>query len=102
MDRLKLIKLLNLTLSENDGEALSATRKINYFIKENNIKWEDILNRKPEIRQPEKDEYAILHMNLMKERSYSQELQNNFKFSKTILKYLLLFVFILIVVIILK
>ena len=46
----KLIKLLNLSTSNNDNEALSAIRTANAILKKNNILWDKILNSQVEIR----------------------------------------------------
>ena len=40
----KLIKLLNLTRSENDGEALSAIRKVNMLMGKVDMTWETVIN----------------------------------------------------------
>lgn len=42
MDLSKIIKLLALTQSSNDNEALSAIRKANALLKENNKTWESL------------------------------------------------------------
>lgn len=38
-----LIKVLNLTTSENDGEALSAMRKANAILKTHGVLWDSVL-----------------------------------------------------------
>lgn len=43
MDKGRLIKLLNLTQSDNDNEALSALRKANALLKKAGKAWEDFL-----------------------------------------------------------
>lgn len=43
MDTDKLIKLLNLSQSPNDSEALSAIRKANKIIKDDGLRWEDLI-----------------------------------------------------------
>lgn len=43
MDTQKLIKLLNLTLSDNDPEALSAMRKANEIVRENKVLWNSLI-----------------------------------------------------------
>lgn len=43
MDIDKLIKLLNLSQSPNDSEALSAIRKVNKTIKDSGVRWEDLI-----------------------------------------------------------
>lgn len=42
---LKLVKLLNLTQSDNDNEALTAIRMANKLLKSQNKTWEDVINR---------------------------------------------------------
>jgi hypothetical protein len=100
MDRSKLIKFLNLSASKNDGEALSAIRKTHNFLEFSETNWEELLE--PKIIKENIEDYAVLHMNLMKERAYSQELENKIRGFKNIIKYLVIFIIILIVVIILK
>lgn len=98
MDRLKLIKFLNLSSSANDSESLSSIRKANLYLKENNSSWSELL--KESAIKETKDEYAILHRDLLKERAYSQQLLDENKFSVSVVKYLLLFIGILIVLLI--
>jgi len=43
LDKTKLIKLLNLTSSNSDGEALNALRIANKMLTENNITWQQIV-----------------------------------------------------------
>ena len=43
MDFGRLIALLNLSTSDNDNEALSATRHANAWLKKNGLRWEDVL-----------------------------------------------------------
>lgn len=43
MDFGRLIALLNLSTSDNDHEALSATRHANALLKKNNLRWEDVV-----------------------------------------------------------
>ena len=46
-DQLKrIIKLLNLTQSDNDAEALSAIRKVNEMLITRNITWSELINYK--------------------------------------------------------
>ncbi len=97
MDKQKLIKLLNLSSSKNEGEALSAIRKANLILDESQSDWDDILKE-----PPEREGYAILYYNFQKERAYSKELKDELNFSKTILKYLGIFIIFLIVLLILK
>lgn len=44
VDKAKLVKLLNLTTSEADNEALTALRLANKMIKEDNLTWAQILS----------------------------------------------------------
>jgi hypothetical protein len=41
-DRSLLIKILNLTTSDKDGEAMNAIRAANNLLKRNNMSWEDL------------------------------------------------------------
>lgn len=50
MDRAKLVKLLNLSTSDNDAEALSALRHANLLIKREGFSWDEIVHpKKPKI-----------------------------------------------------
>lgn len=106
IDNLKILKLLELTSSPNDSEALSAIRKANGYLKNNNIRWEQyinlyILSDKNNIKNV-KNEYAITEMNLRKERAYSQDLTERYILLKKLFKYLLFIIFVLVIAIILK
>jgi len=46
MDITKLIKLMNLTTSTFDGEALNAIRKANLLLAESNISWIEFIKEK--------------------------------------------------------
>jgi len=46
MDVTKLIKLMNLTTSTFDGEALNAIRKANLLLAESNISWAEFIKEK--------------------------------------------------------
>ena len=46
----KIIKLLNLTTSSNDYEALSAIRKANEILKKDNKIWKDVIHSLPKIK----------------------------------------------------
>lgn len=43
IDLKQLVKILNLTQSDSDGEALSAIRKVNSILKKNNKEWKDMI-----------------------------------------------------------
>ena len=45
MDRTRLLKLLAMTTSDNDGEALNAMRKANAYIDSWKMTWEDVLTQ---------------------------------------------------------
>ena len=104
MDKDKLIKLLNLTTSKNDGEALSATRKANAFLKDNGINWEEFVLAHSIYKHDDKDSatFSILNMNLRKERAYSEELLERINGYKNFIKYMFIFIIILGIGIILK
>ena len=56
MDRVRLVKLMMLTTSDSDGEALSAIRKANEFLKTHKKNWAEVLDIKPsEIRSFQKE-----------------------------------------------
>ena len=46
MDLTRLIKLMNLTTSTFDGEALNAIRKANLLLAESNISWAEFIKEK--------------------------------------------------------
>lgn len=48
-----LIKVLNLTTSENDGEALSAMRKANAILKTHGVLWDSVV-KAPAVAQQKK------------------------------------------------
>ena len=49
IDRAKLIKLLGMTTSQNDGEALNAIRMVNAMLKVNKLDWDSaIAGSKPQ------------------------------------------------------
>src|SRR6266705_2731853 len=50
-----LIKMLGMTGSKHDGEALVAIRKANAILIENNLSWEDLLTSSS---QPSRSSYA--------------------------------------------
>jgi len=41
----KLLKILKMTTSPNDNEALVAIRKVNEMLKSNNCEWDDIIRQ---------------------------------------------------------
>jgi hypothetical protein len=45
IDPIKLIKLLMLSTSDSDGEALSAIRHANQLVKKSNLTWEDVIKK---------------------------------------------------------
>lgn len=105
MDKTRLLKLLHLSESTNDNEALSSIRKINLLIKEDNLSWEDIINISDDLEKVIKrnrKEYCQLEFILNRERVNSQDLEERLKFSETFLKYVIVVIFILTIIVILK
>lgn len=100
MDRLKLIKFLYLSSSSNNNEALSAIRKANDFLKLNETNWTELLD--PKIIKENTENYAVLHMNLLKQRAYLQELNDKIRGLKSFIKYIFIVVIILILALIIK
>ena len=45
MERERFVKLLAMTSSSNDGEALAATRKCNAFLAQNKLSWNDVVQQ---------------------------------------------------------
>lgn len=60
-DKTRLLKLLALTTSDNDGEALNAMRKANAYIRSWDKTWEDVLTTERvvniSLRTPQQDVY---------------------------------------------
>jgi hypothetical protein len=52
MDLEKLIKILNLTTSDSDGEALAAIRTANSLLKKSGKTWEDMFKAVPKPEKP--------------------------------------------------
>lgn len=90
MDKEKLIKFLSLTESSNDAESLSAIRKANKFVKDNDTNWTELIKISDALEaviKRQKEEYVILQMILKKEQKYSQELKEDIRILKKILFY---------------
>jgi hypothetical protein len=105
MDRSKLIKFLNLSTSSSDGESLSAIRKANELILENNSTWEEVFEEETYLQISNKklnSDLTICSMNLMKERITSNELENKNIFAMSIIKLLCYILVVLIIAVILK
>lgn len=47
MDKSKIVKLLSLTQSDNDSEALTAIRMANKILKSNEITWDKFMGQEP-------------------------------------------------------
>lgn len=104
MDKTKLLKLLHLSESTNDGEALSSIRKANDLIKEDNSSWEDIVNISDaleEVIKRDRKNYRELEFIFKKERANSRDLEEKLVFATSIVKYLLSAIIILLATIIL-
>jgi hypothetical protein len=48
LDTLRLIKILNLTQSDSDGECLNAIRAANAMLKKEGVRWDDLISVKKE------------------------------------------------------
>ncbi len=106
MDRLKLIKFLNLSTSNSDGEALNSIRKANIYLNENNLTWEEIFTEKKPISINIKDPYENLYWDFKKLKQLHQqevnEFKENIKFSRKVVIGLFIFVVVLVILLILK
>jgi hypothetical protein len=51
VDRARLVKLLNLTESQHDGEALTAIRRSNEMLRRSKTSWEEVLTPAPSDQQ---------------------------------------------------
>ena len=100
MDRLKLIKFLYLSSSSNDNESLQAIRKAHNFLKLNNTNWTELLE--PKVIKENTEDYAVLHMNLLKERAYTQELNDKIRELKNFIKYTFVSILVLILILIIN
>ena len=54
LDKERLAKLLNMTGSDHDAEALAAARKANEFLRLNRKSWEDVLGLTPPPPEPKR------------------------------------------------
>lgn len=45
MERALFVKIMNLTTSSEDGEALSSIRRANKALKDSNLTWDDIISK---------------------------------------------------------
>jgi hypothetical protein len=103
MDKNKLIKFLNLSTSLNDGEALSAIRKANIFLKENNLNWETIfVEKSSENNKDLQTTYWKLKKTEQNSKETSEEFRNRLKFATDVSKYLIVAVIVLIFLLIIK
>jgi hypothetical protein len=50
LDRVKLVKLLNLTQSQATHEALAAARAANKMLAAEGVTWDDVINGGPRVR----------------------------------------------------
>jgi hypothetical protein len=98
MYRSKLIKFLNLSNSPNESEAISAIRKAHTLLKENDLNWKELIEEST--TKELKEDNAILNMNFLKERAYSQELKDGIRNLKKFTKYLIFFIFVLLIIIV--
>ena len=100
MDKLKLIKILSLTTSSNDGEALSAIRKANEFIVANKLSWDTIFIEPP--KSVSNDDFTEMYWQYKKliqlHNEEVKEYENTVKFSLKIIKNLILLILAMIVV----
>ena len=100
MDKLKLIKILSLTTSSNDSEALSAIRKANEFIVANKLNWNTIFIEPPQ--STSNDDFTEMYCQYKKliqlHNEEIKEYENTVKFSLKIIKNLILLILAMIVV----
>ena len=102
MDKYRLVKFLNLTSSKNDGEALSALRKANSLLKENNLVWENVIIEPTIPKQEVEEDQAISYMNIKKEQAFSTELKSEINALKKFRNFLLIIMILLFAAVILK
>lgn len=75
----KIVKLLMLTTSENDGEALSAIRKANLILKKTNRTWLELLvEEKADTEQPRRgyQNYSSNDWRLSKKGNYYKKFED--------------------------
>lgn len=77
----KLVKLLMLTTSSFDGEALSAIRKANEYIKKYKMCWEEVFTSKKEVEVQEEDidRYDSKQQNISQTRDILNSLDISFE-----------------------
>jgi hypothetical protein len=104
MDKNKLIKFLNLSTSSNDGEALSAIRKANIFLIENNLNWNTIFAEKSSPKR--ESDIQLMYWELEKTeqnfRETTKELESKLIHTINISRGLVIIILILIFVLILR
>ncbi len=98
MDKERILKFLNLTASSNDNEALSAIKKANKLLRENKLNWEYFVKNKEVVYINNYNN--ISDIQILKERSYSNELKEDVGALNTLIKYLVIIIIVLIIVII--
>jgi len=72
-DKSRLVKVLTLTQSDNDGEALNAIRAANFLLKKNSLTWEMLLC------DGENSEYDFTVYSKHTEKPTVEEMQKNMK-----------------------
>ncbi len=78
MDLSQITKLLALTQSDNDHEALLAARKANAILKSNNTMWHELIEQSPQIQ--EEAEITIKEMlHYLLSRENAEKAYNFFK-----------------------
>lgn len=107
MDKNKLIKFLNLSASQNDGEALASIRKANTFLLENKLNWDELIIENPQNKKviiysehlSSKVDDMLNKMYNGAERGYSIELEENIRGFKNLISYLAIVIVILICIV---
>lgn len=102
MNRNKLIKLLNLTNSSHDKEAISAIKMANKLLFEEGKVWENVIIEPTIPKKEVDDDQVILYMNIKKEQAYSKEIKSEINALKKFRNFLLIVMIIFVIALILK
>lgn len=78
LDRVKLLKILNLTTSDNDGEALNAIRAANRMLKQAMMPWDRVLHPPKEQPKP-RQERPFSHPGFSHTRKTYEDFEREFR-----------------------
>lgn len=76
-DRSLLIKILNLTQSNQDGEAMNAIRAANRLLKSNGLQWEDLIGSMAPVVRSQHPSYDFSDLLRRAQEAKNRATQNN-------------------------